>query len=126
MVMRSAISVAAAVLVTLAMALLAAELLTRPLRELRTQAEALAAGDFSPREPIPSGGGEIAAISDAFVTMANRFGEQVHDLEQAREEGASHAEQLRAAGASIVFSDMGVLPALIRNLCAQHGATHTL
>jgi signal transduction histidine kinase len=95
MVIRSAISVAAAALVTLAMAALAAELLTRPLRELRTQAEALAAGDFSPRDPIAGGGGEIAAIGGAFAAIANRFGEQVHDLEQAREEGALQAEQLR-------------------------------
>ena len=65
MVTRSIAAVAAAALVTLAVGALAAELLARPLRELRIQAEALAHGDFSPRELVQTGSSEIADLSEA-------------------------------------------------------------
>jgi signal transduction histidine kinase len=95
MVMRSIAAVAAAALGTLALGALAAELLARPLRELRFQAEALAHGDFSPRELVETGSSEIADLSTALDATARQLGEQVRDLEQAREAGAAQAEQLR-------------------------------
>jgi signal transduction histidine kinase len=95
MVTRSIGAVAAAALVTLALGALAAELLARPLRELRVQAEALAHGDFSQRELVQTGSSEIAELSEALGETARHLGEQVRDLEQAREAGAAQAGQLR-------------------------------
>jgi len=95
MVTRSIAAVAAAALVTLALGALAAELLARPLRELRIQAEALAHGDFSQRELVQTGSSEMAELSEALGETARQLGEQVRDLEQAREAGAAQAEQLR-------------------------------
>jgi signal transduction histidine kinase len=95
MVTRSIAAVAAAALGTLALAALAAELLARPLRELRFQAEALAHGDFSPRELVQTGSSEIADLSAALDATARHLGEQVRDLEQAREAGTAQAGQLR-------------------------------
>jgi signal transduction histidine kinase len=95
MVTRSIGAVAAAALVTLALGALAAELLARPLRELRIQAEALAHGDFSPRELVQTGSSEMAELSEALGETARQLGEQVRDLEQAREAGAAQAGQLR-------------------------------
>jgi signal transduction histidine kinase len=65
------------------------------LRELRIQAEALAHGDFSPRELVQTGSSEMAELSEALGETARQLGEQVRDLEQAREAGAAQAEQLR-------------------------------
>jgi len=95
MVTRSIGAVVAAALVTLALGALAAELLARPLRELRIQAEALAHGDFSQRELVQTGSSEIAELSEALGETARQLGEQVRDLEQAREAGAAQAGQLR-------------------------------
>jgi len=95
MVTRSIAAVVAVVLGTLALGALAAELLARPLRELRFQAAALAHGDFSPRELVQTGSSEIADLSGALDATARHLGEQVRDLEQAREAGAAQAEQLR-------------------------------
>ena len=95
MVSRSIGAVAAAALMTLAVGALVAELLARPLRELRLQADALAQGDFSPREPVQSGSSEIARLSDALGATASHLGEQVRDLEQTREAGIAQAGQLR-------------------------------
>jgi signal transduction histidine kinase len=95
MVTRSIAAVAAAALVTLALGALAAELLARPLRELRIQAEALAHGDFSQRDLVQSGSSEVAELSEALGETARQLGEQVRDLEQAREAGAAQAGQLR-------------------------------
>ena len=95
MVSRSIVAVAAAALMTLAVGALAAELLARPLRELRVQADALAQGDFSPREPVQSGSSEIARLSEALGATASHLGEQVRHLEEAREAGIAQAGQLR-------------------------------
>jgi signal transduction histidine kinase len=95
MVSRSLIAVAAATLVTLALAVLVSELVTRPLRQLRGRAEALAAGDLSSHEPVLSGGDEIADIGESLGVMASRFGDQMRDLERSRAAGAAQAEQLR-------------------------------
>src|SRR5215210_4052477 len=95
MVTRSIGAVAAAALGTLALGALAAELLARPLRELRIQAKALAHGDFSQRELVQTGSSEMAELSEALGETARQLGEQVRDLEQAREAGAAQAEQLR-------------------------------
>ena len=62
---------------------------------LRIQAEALAHGDFSPRELVHTGSSEIADLSEALGETARHLGEQVRDLEQAREAGAAQAGQLR-------------------------------
>ena len=95
MISRSLMALAAATLVTLALAILTSELFARPLRQLLARAKALADGDIAPREPVLSGGEEIAGIDDALHVMASRFGEQMRDLEQAREAGVSQAIQLR-------------------------------
>jgi signal transduction histidine kinase len=65
------------------------------LRELRIQAEALAHGDFSQRDLVQSGSSEVAELSEALGETARQLGEQVRDLEQAREAGAAQAGQLR-------------------------------
>jgi signal transduction histidine kinase len=95
MISRSFIAVAAAALGTLALGALVSELVTRPLRQLRVRAEALAAGDLTPGEPIQGGGHEIAGIDEAFRAMATRLGEQMRDLERSREAGIAQAAQLR-------------------------------
>jgi signal transduction histidine kinase len=92
---RAVVILLATLLGTLAVIFLLSELLARPLRQIESQADALAGGDFTPREPVQGGGEEIAGISAAFGVMAHRFGEQFRDLEQAREAGAAQAEQMR-------------------------------
>jgi signal transduction histidine kinase len=95
MVNRTAMILAATALGTLVLAVLAGDLLARPLRELRSQAEALAAGDFTARDPVQGGGEEVSGLSGALGVMASRLGEQVRYLEEAREAGATQAEQMR-------------------------------
>jgi signal transduction histidine kinase len=95
MAIRTAAILAATVLATLAFAALAGDLMTRPLRQARSQVEALAAGDFSPREVVQSGGEEIVGISEAVGYVASHLGDQVRALEEAQEAGAAQAEQLR-------------------------------
>lgn len=95
MIARSIAAVAAAALVTLALGALAAELLARPVREAGAQAEALAAGDYTPREAVQGGGADIAALGAALGTVASRLREQVLALDEAREAGATQAGQLR-------------------------------
>lgn len=95
MITRSALIVLAATLATLAVAALAAELQARPLRQLEQHAEALATGEYAPRDEIQGGGDEISAMSRMLNEMAMRSGEQVRDLERAREDAAVQAEQLR-------------------------------
>jgi signal transduction histidine kinase len=92
---RSIAAVAAAALVTLVLGALAAELLARPLREAAAQAAALAAGDYTPREPIQWGSSDIAAIGAALGSVASRLREQVFALDEARDAGASQAGQMR-------------------------------
>ena len=93
MVTRSIAAVAAAALVTLAVGALAAELLARPLRE-RIQAEALAHGDFSPRELVQTGSSEIADLSEALDETAGTLASK-SAISSKREAGAAQAEQLR-------------------------------
>ena len=95
MAMRSLVTVAAAALGTLALGALVAELLARPLRELGAQADALAQGDLTPREPVQGGSSEVTRLTAALSGLASRFGDQVRDLEQARETSAAQTEQLR-------------------------------
>jgi signal transduction histidine kinase len=95
MLSRSIIAVAAAVFVTLALGALTSELVGRPLRQLQGQAEALAAGDLTPRDPVQGGGEEISEIGEALRATTSRLGEQMRDLEQSREAGEAQAEQLR-------------------------------
>jgi signal transduction histidine kinase len=95
MVSRSLIAVLAATLVTFAMAALVSELVSRPLRQLQSQAAALAAGDVSLREPVDGGGEEVADIGDSLREVASHLGDQKRDLKRSLESGASQAEQLR-------------------------------
>lgn len=95
MISRAALLLAATVIGTLAVAALVAELQAHPLRLVQAQADALASGDFSPREEVEGGGVEITGLSTALGAVATRFGEQLHDLEQAREAGDAQSEQLR-------------------------------
>ncbi len=95
MVSRSLIAVLAATLVTFALAALVSELVSRPLRQVQSQAAALAAGDVTLREPVDGGGEEIADIGDSLREVAIHLGDQMRDLERSREAGASQAEQLR-------------------------------
>lgn len=95
MVSRSLIAVLAATLVTFALAALVSELVSRPLRQLQSQAAALAAGDVAPRESVDGGGEEIADIGDSLREISSHLGDQMRDLERSREAGAAQAEQLR-------------------------------
>ncbi|MFT4037988.1 MAG: cache domain-containing protein [Thermomicrobiales bacterium] len=95
MVSRSLIAVLAATLVTFALAALVSELVSRPLRQVQSQAAALAAGDTSMRDPVDGGGEEIASIGDSLREISAHLGDQTRDLSLAREAGASQAEQLR-------------------------------
>lgn len=95
MISRSAIAVAAATLMTLALGALVSELLTRPMRQLRGRADAVAAGDLTLGNPVEGGGAEISDIDESFRDITIRLSEQQHDLEEAREAGATQAAQLR-------------------------------
>lgn len=95
MVTRAAIILAAVAAGTLVLAALVGELLARPLRRLQDQAAALAAGDYAPREPVEGGSEEISGIGAALSALTTRFGEQVADLQEARNAGSAQAEQLR-------------------------------
>jgi signal transduction histidine kinase len=95
MIARASLIVLATALATLAVAALAAELQARPLRQLEHQVQSLAAGDFTPRDDIHGGGDEITEMSRLLNALAERSREQVRDLEHAREDAATQAEQLR-------------------------------
>lgn len=95
MVSRSLIAVLAATLVTFALAALVSELISRPLRQVQSQAAALATGDTSLRDPVDGGGEEIAGIGDSLREISAHLGDQTRDLALAREAGAAQAEQLR-------------------------------
>jgi signal transduction histidine kinase len=91
---RGLIALAAAVILTLTLAVILGELTARPLRELTSQASAITQGDLSrPIEQV--GRGEVAALSNALRDMADRLTTQVRDTEAAREEVAHQAERLR-------------------------------
>ncbi len=91
---RGMLAIVLAAGATLALVLLLGEWIARPLRQLTDQAAAIQAGDFSPK-PLPTGGGEIASLGEAFRDMSDQLAAQLHDLELAREAGAAHTEQLR-------------------------------
>lgn len=95
MISRSAVAVAAATLMTLALGALVSELLTRPLRQLRGRAEAVAAGDLTVGEPVEGGGAEVSGIDESVRDITVRLGDQQRDLEQSLEAGATQAAQLR-------------------------------
>ncbi|MCA9878684.1 MAG: HAMP domain-containing protein, partial [Thermomicrobiales bacterium] len=95
MVSRSLIAVLAATLATFALAALVSELVSRPLRQLQSQAAALAGGDVTPRDPVEGGGEEIAEIGESLREISGHMGDQLRDLERSREAGAAQAEQLR-------------------------------
>ncbi|HEY7033272.1 MAG TPA: cache domain-containing protein [Thermomicrobiales bacterium] len=91
---RGLIALAAAVTLTLALAVLFGEMTARPLRQLTRQAKEVAGGHLD--EPLqPVGRGEVASLSAAIRDMAYRLTRQVSDTETAREEVARQAELLR-------------------------------
>jgi signal transduction histidine kinase len=91
---RGLVALAAAVTLTLALAVLFGEMTARPLRQLTRQATAVAGGHLD--EPLqPVGRGEVAGLSTAIRDMAYRLTRQVNDTETAREEVARQAELLR-------------------------------
>lgn len=91
---RGLIALAAAVVLTLALAVLFGELTARPLRQLTRQATAIATGQ--PNVPLqPIGRGEVANLSAAIRDMAYRLTREVRDTDSAREEVARQAELLR-------------------------------
>jgi signal transduction histidine kinase len=91
---RIAVVLGVAILLTLVLAIVFAEVTARPVRRLTRQAIALADGNYTqPMETI--GSGEVALLSDAFAEMAERLTSQVGDLEAARAQLAEQAERLR-------------------------------
>jgi signal transduction histidine kinase len=91
---RGLMALAAAVVLTLALAVLFGELTARSLRQLTRRARAIAGGqDQEPVEAV--GRGEVANLSAAIRDMANRLTTQVRDTETAREEIERQAELLR-------------------------------
>ncbi|MGI9254831.1 MAG: HAMP domain-containing protein, partial [Thermomicrobiales bacterium] len=91
---RGLLALALATLATLALVLVLGEWIARPLRALTAQAAAIRQGDYSPK-PAPGGSGEISQLGEAFREMSERISEQVQELDVARQQGESQAEQMR-------------------------------
>ncbi len=70
----------AGLLLTLALTFAVANLLTRPLRQMAATAQAVAAGDFKARVPLPPQG-ELAALARTFNRMIERIQEGREHLE---------------------------------------------
>ncbi|MEA2586139.1 MAG: hypothetical protein QOF33_4224 [Thermomicrobiales bacterium] len=91
---RGLIALAAAVALTLALAVLFGEMTARPLRLLTKQAKEIAGGHVD--EPLqPVGRGEVGDLSTAIRDMAYRLTRQVRDNEASGKEVARQAELLR-------------------------------
>jgi signal transduction histidine kinase len=93
-VRQALLALALAVALTLLLATLFGELLSRAIRRLTGQAAAIAQGDYSKSVDV-GGPGEIAGLSEAVGDMADRLTTQVRDLDSARIDVAQHAERLR-------------------------------
>jgi signal transduction histidine kinase len=91
---RGLIALAAAVTLTLVLAVVFGELTARPIRQLTEQAIEVASGRTDGPLP-PVGRGEVANLSVAIRDMAYRLTRQVRANEAAREEVARQAELLR-------------------------------
>jgi signal transduction histidine kinase len=91
---RALIALGLATLATIFIVLFLGEWIARPLRHLTFQATKLARGDYS-AQIAPAGGGEIAALGEAFREMADQLIAKVRALEVAQEEDAAQAEQMR-------------------------------
>ena len=91
---RALIALGLATLATIFIVLFLGEWIARPLRHLTFQATKLARGDYS-IQLAPAGGGEIAALGEAFREMADQLIAKVRALEVAQEEDAAQAEQMR-------------------------------
>lgn len=94
MLERGLFALGLAALATLGLVLLLGDRIARPLRLLTEQAGAIQRGDFTPR-PLPTGGGEISQLGEAFQSMKERLAAQMQDLEAAREAVAGQAALLR-------------------------------
>jgi len=79
---------AGAAVAAVAAGLLLARAIAQPLRSLRSAAASVAAGDLGARVPV-TGGGELAAVADAFNTMAASV-EQLFDARRELVSWASH------------------------------------
>jgi len=88
------IALAAAVVLTLLLAVIFGELTARPIRKLTAQAGAIARGDLD-QSVDPVGKGEIAALSQSVGNMADRLTSGVRDAEIARGEMALQNDVMR-------------------------------
>jgi signal transduction histidine kinase len=88
------IALAAAVALTLILAVIFGELTARPIRRLTSQAGAIARGDLD-QTVDPVGKGEIAELSHSVGDMAERLTSEVRDAELARGEMALQNDVMR-------------------------------
>jgi signal transduction histidine kinase len=88
------IALAAAVALTLILAVIFGELTARPIRKLTSQAGAIARGDLG-QSVDPVGKGEIAELSHSVGDMAERLTSEVRDAELARGEMAVQNDVMR-------------------------------
>jgi signal transduction histidine kinase len=91
---RALIALIGAVILSLILALLMAEWLTSPFRQLTAQAKALSTGAVV-LDLEPVGPSDAAMLSRTIHQMADRLRAQISDTESAREEIARQAERLR-------------------------------
>jgi signal transduction histidine kinase len=91
---RALVAAAALILLTLVLAALLANWLTRPFRELANQAVTLSAGGVAV-DLDAAGPTDAARLGQTIREMAERLHAQVRDTESAREEIARQAERLR-------------------------------
>jgi len=90
--------------------LLLARTIARPLGSLRTAAASVAAGDLGARVPVPSGG-ELAAVAEAFNTMAGSV-ERLFDARRDLVSWASHdlRTPLASLRALLEAAEDGLMP----------------
>jgi signal transduction histidine kinase len=91
---RALLALIGAVILSLILALLMAEWLTSPFRQLTSQAKALSTGAVV-LDLEPVGPSDAATLSRTIHQMAERLRAQISDTESAREEIARQAERLR-------------------------------
>lgn len=98
------VNLAIAFVLALALAALFAMVLTRPVRELASAADRLAAGDFHApiRRPVLS---EVGRMADAFVAMRQALAARLDDLGRANRELEDRQARLTALQAELIQRD---------------------
>jgi signal transduction histidine kinase len=87
-------ALAIAALLTLLLATIFGELTARPIRQLTSQAKAIAAGDLD--QPVEvTGKGEVAALSQALGLMSTRLTNEVKNAESAQSDMAMQNDVMR-------------------------------